>query len=654
MSNDPAIKRSSFFGSNSIILLSLSLTAVLLSSLISTPRAGTISAQPWKVELFAAIFLVPFIYWVYRKHSQQLSFREAPLFPLLVCMAAFIFWSGLSIIWSSSPGSALHHTLNWSIYLTIFAGFLCLLRSGQGLSSIVNTFIVCTLVLASLCIIDFLSMTDFASVEGLIRIRYAKYAELSVTITPLLCVLTLYARTRIRSALAAICWLLSWLTIMLSLSKGAFLAGIIAHTVLFAGCILFTNKILRRKSLVLATVWVVATIAVQLAFSSLSSIPSTTDYISGSADKTRSTTIFRTYIWSVGREMAADHWLIGVGADNFGINVNSARADLAQKNTGNTKPEIAEDYIVERAHNEVLQVSAELGIIGLFLFAGIFGAFLYFAVTTFKRNGYKATPIFWASIAGMTGFIASSMVSSFSFRVIQNGIVFFMVLAVAVNEIIKSRHEQKTGFNSSNVKLLAVSGIIVAVITVLFSGSKAVAEYKIYQAERTQEFAPVAELYRSALRFDPDNAGAYYYFAHRNSLDGNNVEAAQLLRQGIDRGYGVTVTYSTLAKYQILSGDIAGAENTLNEAVKIFPNSVFLRVRFAIFLEKHGKPSDAETNLNTARSIDVRQAAGWEILIHQGSVAAYLKAQGDPNTAPPAELLPENAVFEYLDKVPFS
>nr|MBP7416446.1 O-antigen ligase family protein [Pyrinomonadaceae bacterium] len=495
----------------------------------------------------------------------------------------------------------------------------------------------------------------FSIAQGIIRVRYAKFAELALTAAPLICIASIYARGRSSSIGTGIIWLLTWLAVMLSLSKGAFVAGIAAHFILFGGSILFSNKAFKRKVLVRATIWLVFTIVVQVAFSAFSTIPSTADYISGKADKTRDTSMFRVYVWQVGTKMAADHWFLGVGSGNFGVAFNESRAAFAARRPNDRAPEYGQDYMFERAHNEVLQIFAELGIVGVMLFAAVFGSFIFLAVKVFIRKQFKLSPMLWAAIAGVSGFAISSMVSSFSFRAAQNGVVFVMVMAVGVYELTKSCTKSITATPTIKPsKIMFISSLTAAVILTFFAAPKAVAEYCLYQAERTADNTAAAELFRTAIRLDPDNASAYYYFANRRNFDNDNETAAKMLRIGIDKGIGVTVTYSQLAEFQLLSGDAIAAEKTLAEAVRIFPNSVFMRVRFATFLSDQRKQSEADREMEFARSIDAGQANGWQILIQKGSTAAFYAAKQDANIDPPAELIPENAVYEYIDKPPLN
>lgn len=602
------------------------------------------------------IFAIPFFVWVYKKtRVTYISLGRSNFRFAIICTLLFVVWSGISAVWAPLPFTALFQTLVWAIYAAIFAAFLQLLRANAGIKVILITFSIAGGILGLLTIVDFASITDFSVAQGIIRIRYAKFAELALTAAPLICIASIYARGRIASIGTAIIWMLTWLSVMLSLSKGAFIAGIAAHVILFGGCILFSHKAFRKKILVRALIWLVLTVVVQVGFSVFSSIPSTADYISGKADKTRDTSMFRVYVWQVGMKMAADHWFVGVGSGNFGAAFNESRAALAAERPNDRAPEYGQDYMFERAHNEALQVFAELGIVGILLFTGIFGSIILGAAKVFISKGFRLSPMFWAALAGGSGFLISSMVSSFSFRATQNGVVFVMVMAVGVYEISKICTKSITVTPTiTPSKILFISSLTAAVILTVFAAPKAVAEYYLYQAERTADNAAAAKLFRTAIRLDPDNASAYYYFASRSNFDSDNETAAKMLRIGIDKGIGVTVTYSQLAKFQLLLGDANAAEQTLAEAVRIFPNSVFMRVRFATFLSDQGKQAEADREMEFARSIDARQANGWQILIQKGGTVAFYAAIQDANVAPPAELIPENAVYEYIDRPPLN
>src|SRR5437016_5842479 len=193
----------------------------------------------------------------------------------------------------------------------------------------------------------------------------------------------------------------------------------------------------------------------------------------------------RVFTWGVAGQMAANHWLIGVGADNFGIAFNAAKADLAAKHPSAASEEIAEDYVVERAHNEFLQIFAELGIVAILLFMAVFGYFALLTVKCFRRNIYALSPVLWAAHAGMTAFFSSSMFSSFSFRAFQNGLVFFIVFAVALNELAKTSPNKVKEMENIRQPLTRKPAFALAVIfaglTAIYSATKAVAAYEVYR-----------------------------------------------------------------------------------------------------------------------------------------------------------------------------
>jgi tetratricopeptide (TPR) repeat protein len=351
--------------------------------------------------------------------------------------------------------------------------------------------------------------------------------------------------------------------------------------------------------------------------------------------------------------MFRDHPLIGVGADNFGIAFNQSRARAAAVTPVNE--EIAEDLVLERAHNEVLQVFDELGVAGGIVFLLAFGVFAFGVFERLRRGGWRFSPMLWAALGAMTAFAGSSMVSSFSFRVVQNALAFFAAFAVALYEMSKPATVD-TAATGKSVSLRGIAAVAAAaaLAMLVYTGTKACGEYYLSVSEGTERFEDADRAARTSLQLDPGNAAAYYYLASRYANEGDYAKASELMSQAIDRGLGVSLTYHLLAKYRSLSGDTAGAEGSLATAVDIFPRSVFLRVRYAALLEDLGRTDLAAKQMEIARNIDSRQSNGWYNIIRQGSVAAFYNARSDPGIAPPAELIPENVVLDYLDRPDFT
>jgi O-antigen ligase len=576
-------------------------------------------------------------------------FASASFGPAIGFLTAFCAWSLMSIVWSESPHAAVQHTLVWATYAVILLLSLSAAQKGGGKTLILDTFIAVAILVGVLSCFDFITLQDFSVQEGSLRIRYGKFAELLATIAPVVFSASLKFSGRQRLLLAAI-GLLGWTGIMLSLSKGAFLAGGFAFVLLFASAAVFKRR-MRKQVLVSAAVWIAFTVSFQLAFSALTAVPSTTDYISGDHDATRSTSSMRIYTWKVAVEMLRSQPVFGVGADNFGISVNDARRALAQKSPGDADSAIGEDYIFERAHNEPLQIASELGIAGFLLFSGFAISILAIIVRAIWTNGTRLSPLCYGGLAGMAGFAIGSMVSSFSFRAFQNGAVFFLVLGLTLALTRRRPSEPSATFKDARLSTIVVT---VPILLALFSASKAASQYVHFWGERTADTQTAVRLYETAARLDADNAGPELASAERLAREKRWVDTVPYFRRSIEKGFGVSVIYSYLANAQEQAGDPSASADTLREACEIFPRSVFLRVRWATNLEKLGRNDEAAKEMEIARSIDMRQANGWHSVMKDGILYAHIHATNDPtNFAAPPDLMPENAIHAYNDQKAF-
>src|SRR5688572_28446961 len=344
------------------------LAIILVSPLINLPRPSNLSSIPWRVELLFSVVLACVIAFCLRKDALWRTVdrivENAALSPFLMLLALFVAWSGLSMAWASSWTSAAHHTLVWTNYVVVFVFTVLVAASVRGRLQVIYLLSAISILLGALAIFDFLTLIDFASQEGTLRMRYAKFAELLVSCAPLLFSAAIITKKGRAFAVALSIASLAWITVMLSLSKGAFLAGVFGFVILFAAAAIF-KKHLRSRTAVVAGFWLLLTVSFQFGFSYFTAIPATTDYISGKHKSGPSTSDMRIYTWKVSYEMFKAAPVAGVGADNFGLAVNEARASLARKNPDDRDSAIGEYYIFERTHNEPIQIASELGVVGL-------------------------------------------------------------------------------------------------------------------------------------------------------------------------------------------------------------------------------------------------------------------------------------------------
>ena len=649
MTKDNSTDRQIELGVTGGVVLAVLLAGLRLSELVPYTAVSGASTQNWRVELAVSVFLVICSIWMVKNHSAAIaklsSFSDKFVAIGLMGLIGFTLWSALSVLWAVSSAGVILHTLTWLSYIAVIIFSVVLFRTKGGLQAVVTGCLIAASITALISLYDYAVVKDPAREIGLIRVRYARLAECFATLSPLLCVWAIYVRKRIAKYAVLTGWLLGWLVVMLSTSKGAFLAGIIGHVMLFAGCILLTKYPIRKKMAALAGLWLTFTLAAQFALAALSPLPTATEYISGEADPTRETSFMRVFTWRVGWQLAESNLITGVGANNFGIGFNDARV---QYFTGRneTSPDVAEWYLVERAHNEFLQIYAELGIIGILSF-GI--AFLSFGVAVLRRfyaNGFTLSPLLWASLAGSAAFFASSFVSSFSFRIAQNGVFFFIVFALGVNEVLKTKDSAAKLPRRWPQFLLALS-VVGSVALMVQMGAKAYSHYLIRKGGAIKGVARALPDYERAIQLDPDNYHLHQHLAGLFANEGKHREAAREMQRMIDRGGGTTLNYSILADAHGRAGQYDLVDKTLAEAVSIYPTSVFMRVRYAAFLKERGRQSEADAQLAQARQIDAGQANGWYVFLAPKTTGEQLISPGEP-IVDLLELSPENARSFYF------
>jgi O-antigen ligase len=611
------------------------------------PTPSSQPAQPWQTEFIASAILLAALLWLVGKKTNFAVDRK-----IIVPFLLFIFWSGVSVFWANSEMSVAHHTLVWSGYLIFFFVFAAFLQNGAIRQHLFGGLAAVLSIVALLCIFDLTTMADFKANEGAFRIRYARYAELILIVAPLFWALALQIKNQRRQFYVLAVGVLLWLAVAYSLSKGALLAGAFAFVIFFAGSFLFTRKFYdRRKIAVLFFVWLIVTCASQISFVPNSEKPSTADYFSGNADQTRTTTHFRIFTWQISAQMIAENWTTGVGADNFGARFNESRERYAAENLSDERLTMAEDYFVQRAHNEFLQIFAELGFVGFSLFLLLGAAFFIYFARAFAANGFRFPPVLWACLAGLAGFFASSMVSSFSFRAMPNGIVFFFVLAFAYREAGKILTRKKIETNEFALPK-AAPAFAFAAVAVFFAVSLAANASNLLVAfgEREREISAAESYFEKAVQFNSENSVAYFSHGLRYYFDKQPEKAVPLLTAAIENGFDVNIAYFYLAAAQSAAGDAAGAEKTFAKAVSIYPRSIFLRTRYALLLEKIGRGAEAAEQLEIARRFDEKQARGWFELLTTGARAAALKSHAEKSFPEPADLLPNSAVYAALDE----
>jgi len=236
----------------------------------------------------------------------------------------------------------------------------------------------------------------------------------------------------------------------------------------------------------------------------------------------------RLLIWGTTFDMIKDRPILGSGIGTFKINYLNYQAEFLQDNP---------DYIkywghAREAHNEYLQMAAELGIIGLGIFLSILFIFYNIIIKYLKKeNNSKKKIIVFGLLLGITCFLIHSLFT-FPLHVMALGSAFFIVLGLTVvyikdfhfSEFGKLKNKNNNIMKSRSSRLYVLFTILIILIMILaidyfvlrpylaeayaYKGRENLALNKYNNALSNFEYAAKLDPYNGRILL---NLGATYY-----------------------------------------------------------------------------------------------------------------------------------------------
>jgi len=179
----------------------------------------------------------------------------------------------------------------------------------------------------------------------------------------------------------------------------------------------------------------------------------------------------RILLWKNAVEMIKDRPLFGSGIGTFKMKYLNYQAEFLRENPYYIKYSVKSG----EAHNEYLQMGAELGLVGLGVFISIILIFYSLALDFFKKKegNVENKIIFFGLFMGITCFLIHSLFT-FPLHVPSLGTTFFILFSLAVvyiaisnlDEIsIKNKIVKKINLKNSRVKILFY--ILIFIIMIL-------------------------------------------------------------------------------------------------------------------------------------------------------------------------------------------
>ena len=610
------------------------------------------SGSSWRQEIIITLLLSVTLallvkrFWNHKTFSLQLHRVEAYWLLPAIC---FALWNGASVLWAIYPEAALHQAFAWGALLLFFM----LVRRGLARPRILRASLIilaCAVwTLSIACMMEYWGTISEEAVRTGVQFRYfGGFGEVIAVTIPIFTALALRLKRSRQAALCAATAAVAWLALLQALERAPIIgAGVALITLALLSLVSKQHRprSIKRVALVLA-----AFITVTL----LQALPSplTSGRISPfarlqSTSTQEANTRVRFLFWGIGSEMLRARPLTGVGANNYASAYAQARAAFSNAHPDSSLVNMHEEMTAERAHSEYVQIVAELGLVGFVLFA-LFGvALIRAAWLALKQTGSPLVP---GAVCGMLAFALSSGASSFSFRWMGSGLVFFFAAAIVSRFAAPAALSRPLTIRLTPVSLRLATGnaFLLAALMFYSSGTKAMSSVFHGLALRSREAGAAESRFQTALAWSEQEPGTHFNYGMMLYGTGRPSEALPHLRYGVERGLNTSFHYSYLSSAESAAHEWSAAERTLARAVGVYPRSVFLRVRHATALAEAGMMDEARREYARALALDERVARGWWHLINRGFDEAKRASHEDSGIAFAGELYPENCIVPTM------
>ncbi|MGI8919919.1 MAG: O-antigen ligase family protein [Pyrinomonadaceae bacterium] len=625
---------------------------------IPKPSVGGLA---WRQELaFAAILVGTFALILSGLKKAKSSFVQLnfPFSSLLISAVLFAAWSAASAFWAANPYSAAHYAFTWGAFLLFFCLIHLVAAHSRAMRALFYALAGVVWLLSLSCVIEWLFgdfLTDHsyrANLKPLFR-GFSGFGETMAVAAPIFAALALSVRKQRTAVLCGATSLVAWLVVLQAFQRAPILGATAAFIALGAGILIFKRCQTRspqRVALMLAGLIVIAVLQL-VVFAATPGEDFTALQRLAAVSPAEDNTKVRLLYWGAGVEMFRAHPLVGVGANNYEVAFSAARQQFAATHPGSSLVGMNEQLLTQYAHNEYVQILAELGIVGILIFAAFC---LLLARTIWRAARHSHNPLLALGAgAGLLAFAISSAASAFSFRWFGSGLMCFFAAALVSHLEAGSSPKRQPASDAGLRPAMfqrAVPACAFGFAGVMFIGAGMQAMNGVTHAwAQTSRTPSQAEsFYRHSLRFNPFDAASHFDYGSLLYQQRRYDQAVQHLQYAVAHGFNTSTSYAMLAAAEEAAGDAVSSERTLAVAAKAYPRSVFILVRHAAALSRVGESAESEQQFSEALALDARAARGWYQLINFDIDAALSAAQKDSSLAKPGELKPQTAIYVVL------
>ena len=515
---------------NSFYSKAIELTIIALVVLIPIafhPRCYTTFA-PAKEFIFEALVIIGLMFWAIKMVSRE-EIKFAPT-PLYLPVLSFIAICTLSLIWSDTFFTSLKELPHFLAGPLLYFVIVNNIRDEKQINRIISAVLIVGAVLGIYGILQYNNITlpFWVPVSGRAGIfglcgnvgYFAGYI-----ILPLSLAVSLFfaSKNRNRKILLLIGILAMGITLIVTFTRSSYLAFGISLLFMFLLFLLSRGKSFikeNKKTFIYLLIIVIIAVSLFIIPTSLNKPGTAISQIKGRVSAPQLTNAFssgrRIAIWKFSGMMIKDHPILGSGIGTYKYNTFRYQAEFFKQGDNRS---IYPYGFADKAHNEYVQLWAELGTIGLAIFLWLIIAYFIYGIRYLKREKSEQKQ---GIMIGLMGGVVAFLVDCFFWfplHLSSNLSLFWLFIGLTM----VMGFEKNAGSGSvskskgnSIYKLQPVFYIVIILLAVFLCITMArpfiarTCWYSGFKEVEKKNWEKAAEIYEEALKWDPYEGGLYY------------------------------------------------------------------------------------------------------------------------------------------------
>jgi O-antigen ligase len=507
----------------------IEITVIALAVLVPIafhPQCYTTFA-PAKEFIFEALVIIGLMFWAFKMISKEdIKFTPSPLnLPVM----GFIAICTLSLVWSDTFFTSLKELPHFLAGPLLYFIIVNNIRGEKQINRIISAVVIIGTVLGIYGIFQYnnIDFPFWASSGGRNKV-FGLFGNVGYfagyIILPLSLAVSLFftSKNRNRKILLFIGILAMGTTLVVTFTRSSYLAFGISLLFMFLLFLLSRGRSFikeNEKTFIYLLIIIIIAVSLFIIPTPLSNPGTAISQIKGRISTPQLTDTFtsgrRIAIWKFSGMMIKDHPILGLGIGTYKYNTFRYQAEFFEQGDNRS---IYPYGFADKAHNEYIQLWAELGTIGLAIFLWLIIAYFNFGIRYLKREKDKQRQ---GIMIGLMGAVVAFLVDCFFWfpmHLSSNLSLFWLFIGLTIVMGFEKNVESAKGKSISNnlYKFKPILYIIVILLTVFLCVTVArpfmarTRWFSGFKEVEKKNWEKATDIYEVALKWDPYEGGLYY------------------------------------------------------------------------------------------------------------------------------------------------